>query len=76
MYTSSSWLLVVTLSVAIINVMPIFPLDGGRMLMAALEKVLPKNTARNISLALSIYLAGILVANIVYSAGYWLPFRP
>lgn len=76
MYASSSWLLVVTLSVAIINVMPIFPLDGGRMLMAALEKVLPKNTARNISLALSIYLAGILVANIVYSAGYWLPFRP
>jgi len=72
----SQWLLVVTLSVAIINVMPIFPLDGGRMLMAALEKVLPKNTARNISLALSIYLAGILVANIVYSAGYWLPFRP
>jgi membrane-associated protease RseP (regulator of RpoE activity) len=76
MYKSSWWLLVVTSSVAIINVMPIFPLDGGRMLMAALEKVLPKNTARNISLALSIYLAGILVANILYSAGYWLPFRP
>lgn len=76
LYKSSWWLLVVTSSVAIINVMPIFPLDGGRMLMAALEKVLPKNTARNISLALSIYLAGILVANILYSAGYWLPFRP
>jgi membrane-associated protease RseP (regulator of RpoE activity) len=76
MYKSSWWLLVVTSSVAIINVMPIFPLDGGRMLMAALEKVLPKNTARNISVALSIYLAGILVANILYSAGYWLPFRP
>lgn len=76
LYKSSWWLLVVTSSVAIINVMPIFPLDGGRMLMAALEKVLPKNTARNISLALSIYLAGILVANIVFSAGYWLPFRP
>jgi len=76
MYKSSWWLLVVTSSVAIINMMPIFPLDGGRMLMAALEKVLPKNTARNISLALSIYLAGILVANILYSAGYWLPFRP
>jgi membrane-associated protease RseP (regulator of RpoE activity) len=70
------WLIVVTSSVAIINVLPILPMDGGKMLSYALEKALPKRFAKGLSLGLSIYLASLLILNIAFSYSFWLPFKP
>jgi membrane-associated protease RseP (regulator of RpoE activity) len=67
---------VVTSSVAIINVLPILPMDGGKMLSYALEKALPKRFAKGLSLGLSIYLASLLILNIAFSYSFWLPFKP
>jgi stage IV sporulation protein FB len=55
------------LSMAIFNLLPVFPLDGGRVINATLKSKLRKNVANGICNALSITFSLVLVALFVVS---------
>lgn len=62
------WSAIATSSVAVINMLPIYPLDGGRVMDSFLKKVLKKEkAARAISYALTLYFTGILISNMMLS---------
>lgn len=62
------WSAVATSSVAIINMLPIYPLDGGRVMESFFRKVLKREKiARITTYALTLYFAGILISNMILS---------
>ena len=65
LYTDS--VVFTNLSVASINLLPAYPLDGGRILSATLSLYLPRKKAMLITKILGILLAVILLALFVYS---------
>uniref|UniRef100_A0A7C3WUB5 PDZ domain-containing protein n=1 Tax=Thermofilum pendens TaxID=2269 RepID=A0A7C3WUB5_THEPE len=60
------WSIVLTGSVALLNMLPIYPLDGGRLLAAALTR-LGQKTRKNLVVGVSAYTTILLLLNIVLS---------
>ena len=58
---------VANFSLAIINLLPCYPLDGGRVILATLSLCLSRKTAKIIVKSLSILLSLILLAFFIYS---------
>jgi len=42
------WIFIISLGIGIVNLLPLGPMDGGRMYLLALEKYFEKNTAKKI----------------------------
>lgn len=63
------WLFVLNLGVGLFNLVPLGPIDGGRMFHTALQKIVPHRHARRIwhvtSTVLLVMIAGTLVAAFV-----------
>lgn len=55
------WFYLINLGLAIINALPIYPLDGGLILDAVLEKALGGRVGRAVTLAVSAAFAGFLI---------------
>lgn len=66
-YPYTDLIVTANLSLAIINLIPCYPLDGGRFLLATLSLFLPRKTAKNIVKALGLLFAFILLILFVYS---------
>jgi len=56
-----------SLSIATINLLPCYPLDGGRVLLAFLSEVMPRKTALKTVKALGIALSILGIAAFIYS---------
>ncbi len=56
----------INLSLALINLLPALPLDGGRILRALLSKVMRAKTATNISAFLGVLLGALLIGMSAY----------
>ncbi len=55
------WLFVLNLGVGLFNLLPIGPIDGGRMLEVVLQKIMPHKHARRVWYGVSaVFLVGIL----------------
>lgn len=54
-------------SLAVINLLPCYPLDGGRLLLAMLSKVVKRNIAKKIVKGLGVTLALMFFATFIYS---------
>ena len=63
---------------ALLNLLPIFPLDGGQISRDFLEGVLPGGQGVRASLGISLVLAGLLAVHCVASANgaHFIPFLP
>ncbi|RJQ22465.1 PDZ domain-containing protein [Candidatus Woesearchaeota archaeon] len=59
------WLAVLSLGVGLFNLIPLGPVDGGRMLLTALEHVTHKQRADRVWKSVSFVLLGILLTNVV-----------
>ena len=58
------WLLNLNLGIGLMNLAPLGPLDGGRMLLVALQKYLPEKRAEKIWKVVSLAFLLILIVNI------------
>ena len=56
-----------SLSLAVINLLPCYPLDGGRFLLATLSLYLNRKTAKKIVSLLGVLLALVLIALFIFS---------
>jgi len=63
--SSDLWLAVLSLGVGLFNLIPLGPVDGGRMLLTALEHVTHKQRADRVWKSVSFVLLGILLTNVV-----------
>ena len=61
------------MSVAVINIMPIYPLDGGKSLKTLLEKIWHDKRADLVTYGISLYLAALILVNIILSLAKWGP---
>lgn len=61
------WIFILNLGVGLFNLLPVKPLDGGHMFEILLSYKLKEETYKPIVKAVSIVLAFIIVANIVFS---------
>lgn len=59
------WLFLLNLGVGLFNLVPLGPIDGGRMLLAALQTVTKEHRATRIWKTVSVCLLCVLVTNIV-----------
>ena len=75
----ATWIAMLCSSIAVVNALPLYPFDGGQMLMWLLnDKLKSKNLVKAISTITSFYFAGLLIANIILtfrlpSVRLWLP---
>ncbi|MFP3167048.1 MAG: site-2 protease family protein [Candidatus Nanopusillus sp.] len=60
------WLFVINVGLGIGNMIPIYPLDGGKTMKSILEIFLDKKESRIISLSLSIILLALILYNISF----------
>jgi len=60
------WLFVINVGLGIGNMIPIYPLDGGKTMKSILEIFLDKNRSRMITLSLSIILLALILYNISF----------
>ncbi len=67
LYNLLWWSAVFTSSVAVINMLPIYPLDGGRMLEALLRSKMGEGQAKTLLYLVSAYFVGTLLLNMVFS---------
>ena len=66
------WSIVATQSIAVINMLPIYPFDGGQVVNAVIEKFIKNEKNRTIAkVSVSIYFAAILLANMILSIKIW-----
>ncbi len=70
-YNILSWGLIVTSSVAVINMLPIVPLDGGRIFRAIIEKRLDQPKARAVTAAVTAYTVVLVALNIFLSTNIY-----
>jgi membrane-associated protease RseP (regulator of RpoE activity) len=61
------WLALLNLGVGLFNLVPIGPIDGGRMFQIALEKVLKQKKAVKVWKAVSYGLLAIVAGNILFA---------
>jgi len=61
------WLFLLNLGVGLFNLVPIGPIDGGRMLQTVLEKVMPNKRATRVWHTVSVVVLMIIVSNIIYA---------
>ncbi|RLE80897.1 MAG: hypothetical protein DRJ51_04910 [Thermoprotei archaeon] len=77
LFRALQWILLLNISVAVLNMLPIMVLDGGLTLRSILQTKLKEKTVRRIEILLSSYLILILLANIIFSLKFpisrWLP---
>ncbi|MBO5713205.1 MAG: hypothetical protein J6R88_03295 [Clostridia bacterium] len=66
-YPYTELIVLANVSIAIINLLPAYPLDGGRFLYATLCLILKRKTARIIVKGLGVLLSVLLFALFVYS---------
>ena len=76
LYNILYWCMILTSSVAIINMLPALPLDGGRVFQALIEKVVSLQRAKQITIAFTIYTAFLVIFNIAFSTSIYglIPF--
>lgn len=73
------WITMLSSSIAVINALPLYPFDGGQMLVWLLRsKLKNKSLVKNVSAIVSVYFAALLIANVVLtfklpSVRLWLP---
>jgi len=78
-YKIFKWVYLLTVSVAVMNMLPIYPFDGGRIIYAILEKSFKDENKINIlKISVTLYFTIVLFANIILSIriwglGSWLP---
>ena len=65
------WSYVVALSIAVINIVPIYPFDGGRILREILVKIFGEDLGHKITIVISVYLLLVLLVNIALSIAKW-----
>ncbi len=61
------WLYILNLGIGLFNLLPLGPLDGGRMFLTLLLMRFPKKKAQNIWTAVSLFFLIIIVASIIHS---------
>jgi len=66
-FTFGSWSYTILISVALINMLPIQPLDGGKIIEALLDKFNIKGK-KEIQITLSLISAGLLGLNLIFSS--------
>ncbi len=71
LYEALWWLSVITASLAVINMLPAIPLDGGRIVESILLRLLGKKLGKRLTVILSGYIILILVLNIILSIRVW-----
>ena len=59
------WLYVLSLGVGLFNLVPLGPIDGGRMLLTALEGFIHEKKANRIWKSVSFVVLGVLLTNVV-----------
>lgn len=59
------WMFIFNLGVGLFNLLPAAPLDGGKMVSAILEKATSSDTARYVSLGISVITFLIIVVNLM-----------
>jgi membrane-associated protease RseP (regulator of RpoE activity) len=59
------WLFVLNLGVGLFNLVPLGPIDGGRMLLTALQSITHQRRADAIWKSVSFVLLGVLLTNVV-----------
>jgi len=59
------WLFLLSLGVGLFNLVPIGPIDGGRMLLCALQKITHDVHANRIWKSVSLLILGILLTNVL-----------
>lgn len=67
-YVTEYWMNTLLISIALINMLPLYPLDGGRVLASILRLLKVKDININrIKLIVAVVSAGILAANLILS---------
>ena len=61
------WLYVLNLGIGLFNLVPVGPLDGGRMLSIALKKFFKKEKAQKIFAYVSIFFLTLILINILFA---------
>lgn len=61
------WLSLLNIGVGLFNLVPIGPIDGGRMLQVVLEKIMPQRNALRVWKAVSYGLLLVIASNIIYA---------
>jgi len=61
------WLFLLNLGIGMFNLVPIGPIDGGRMLLAALERFFDKEKARLIWKKIGLFFLFLVLANIAFA---------
>jgi membrane-associated protease RseP (regulator of RpoE activity) len=61
------WLYLLSLGIGLFNLVPLGPLDGGRMLLAALQKFYQKEKAARYWRLISMFFLALIVTNLVFS---------
>ncbi len=59
------WLFVLNIGIGLFNLVPLGPIDGGRMLKVVLDKKFKQQTAAKLFKWISIFFLGIIIINVV-----------